>query len=344
MEPIVTVPLQTPHSGYHWLGGPDRFFEGWYFRVTLPRDRQSAAFMYSIDDPAGGAAWSGGAAQILGPEETYLCRTLPQVERFVAHRDRLALSHDNGRGDYYRVTPTHHEGQLQTPTGQRARWHYHVQPVYGWGLPGRSQRATAGWMSFLPIFEPGWQILMAHGLATGWLEWGDRRYEFHRAPAYAEKNWGGAFPTKWFWLQCNAFEGEADLALTAAGGKRQVLGRTENAGLIGLHWQQQFYEFAPWNSTLQWTVAPWGQWELYGQSDRHTIHLRGTADHPPAFVRVPTATGLAFLCRDTTHGHLTLELRSRPTNQLLLTATSTLAGLETGGEPWPTVWYHASQP
>jgi len=24
---------------------------------------------------------------------------------------------------------------------------------------------------FLPIFEPGWQILMAHGLATGWIEW-----------------------------------------------------------------------------------------------------------------------------------------------------------------------------
>ena len=43
--------LQTPHSGYHWDGTPQRFFEGWYYRVTLPELGQTIAFMYSIDDP-----------------------------------------------------------------------------------------------------------------------------------------------------------------------------------------------------------------------------------------------------------------------------------------------------
>ena len=81
---------------------------------------------------------------------------------------------------------------------------------------------------------------MAHGLATGYIDWGGRRYEFTDAPFYAEKNWrapkkrvlvhaavarfdgaafnarrGGAFPRKWFWAQCNAFEGEPDLAVRA---------------------------------------------------------------------------------------------------------------------------------
>ena len=82
---------------------------------------------------------------------------------------------------------------------------------------------------------------MAHGLATGHIDWGGRRYAFADAPFYAEKNWrvrkgvafaceskghaltalllfhasrrGGAFPRKWFWAQCNAFEGEPDLAV-----------------------------------------------------------------------------------------------------------------------------------
>jgi hypothetical protein len=50
------------------------------------------------------------------------------------------------------------------------------------------------------------QVLMAEGRATGSLLWGDQRYEFSNAPAYAEKNWGGGFPSKWIWVQCNTFE------------------------------------------------------------------------------------------------------------------------------------------
>jgi hypothetical protein len=33
------------------------------------------------------------------------------------------------------------------------------------------------------------------------VEWGERRFEFTDAPTYSEKNWGGAFPLKWFWMQ-----------------------------------------------------------------------------------------------------------------------------------------------
>lgn len=61
------------------------------------------------------------------------------------------------------------------------------------------------------------QVLMAHGLATGWFEWGGRRLEFADAPCYAEKNWGGGFPSKWLWVQCNSFDGEPGASLTAVG-------------------------------------------------------------------------------------------------------------------------------
>ena len=33
------------------------------------------------------------------------------------------------------------------------------------------------------------------------VEWDERRTEFTDAPTYSEKNWGGAFPLKWFWMQ-----------------------------------------------------------------------------------------------------------------------------------------------
>ncbi|HEY9883963.1 MAG TPA: tocopherol cyclase family protein, partial [Thermosynechococcaceae cyanobacterium] len=89
LPPTNSSRLQTPHSGYHWDGSDRRFFEGWYYRVTLPDSRQTFAFMYSIEDPINGKPHSGGAAQILGPHDEYLCRTFPNVHTFWAWKHTL---------------------------------------------------------------------------------------------------------------------------------------------------------------------------------------------------------------------------------------------------------------
>lgn len=60
--------------------------------------------------------------------------------------------------------------------------------------------------------------MMARGLASGWVEWDGQRTEFQAAPAYWEKNWGGGFPDRWFWVQCNSWDtAGCDAALTAVG-------------------------------------------------------------------------------------------------------------------------------
>lgn len=35
---------------------------------------------------------------------------------------------------------------------------------------------------------------------AGWIDWDGERFEFENAPSYSEKNWGGGFPRKWFWV------------------------------------------------------------------------------------------------------------------------------------------------
>jgi tocopherol cyclase len=357
----------TPHSGYHWdgsncpLSGDRRFFEGWYFRVTLPDLGESFAFMYSIEDPAGGKPNSGGAAQIFGPGDTYLCRTMPDVGQFWAWEHGLGLGHwryavpDTGISRYlttqefnqdaaegYQVTASHHQGRLHNPaTGELVQWNYDTQPVYGWGFPDRPQQSTAGWLSRFPIFEPGWQVLMAHGLASGWIEWQGTRYSFEQAPTYSEKNWGGAFPEKWFWIQCNGFEDEPDLTLTAGGGRRGVLWWMESVAMVGIHHRGQFYEFVPWNSRVTWQVQPWGEWQVSACNGDYWVEVEGRSDRPGGFpIRVPTRQGLIVACWDTLHGNLTLHLWQRTTQgkRLLLKAHSHLAGLEVGGAPWHQAW------
>jgi tocopherol cyclase len=351
-------PLQTPHSGYHWDGYSQNFFEGWYFRVSLPKIRESFAFMYSIANP------NGGAVQILGPgdfpriarNERHVCRTFPDISGFWASKHYLGFRHwakhdfataphllsiedfEQRVTEGYQVTATLHQGVLNIPGQTKpCRWCYRTVPVYGWGNSPGFQQSTAGWLSSLPIFEPGWQILMAQGLSTGWIEWQGERYEFTDAPAYSEKNWGRSFPQKWFWLNCNHFDGESDLTVTAGGGRRQVLGRIEEVAMIGIHHRGQFYEFAPWNSQVRWQVDPWGKWQMQAGNDRFQVEIVGNTDLLGTMVQVPTENGLASCCRDTMHGLLTLVIRNRQ-GQTIVSASSSLAGLETGGQGWITAW------
>ena len=361
-------PLQTPHSGYHGYGINTRFFEGWYYRVTLPDCGDTFAFMYSIDDPIGSKPDSGGAAQILGPDDGYLCRTFPRADRFWASSTSLALGHwgktdlkispqylDPANFDLhiqegYQATATWNQGKIRdwrNPTNSYCSWQYEIKPIYGWGNTGNVQQSTAGWLSYFQIFEPGWQILMAHGLATGWIDWDGKRYEFTNAPAYSEKNWGQSFPQKWFWINCNSFDNEPNLAITAGGGRRRVLWWMESVAMIGIHYEGKFYEFVPWNSEITWQIQPWGHWAIQARNSAYEVELVGTTDRVGTFVRTPTQEGLVFVCRDTTYGKLTIELRCRrramPSrgwgkSKTILKAVSSVSGLEVGGSPWNEPW------
>lgn len=343
----------TPHSGYHGQLFDSSYFEGWYFRLTLPNIGQTFAFMYSIQDPQGNLPNSGGAVQILGVDETYLCRSFPDVGGFFAKSDRLSLGHW-GKTDLaiaprilsseqftlkikegYQATAKLNQGKIYDPVrNEYCRWQYCIEPIYSWGVP---PQATAGWLSYLPIFDPGWQITLAHGWATGWIEWQGKIYQFENALAYSEKNWGNSFPQKWFWLNCNSFENCSDLAITAGGGIRQVLWWKEEVALIGIHHQGQFYEFAPWNSEVGWRIEPWGNWQMWAKSNELRVTLTGTCNSLGTYVRTPTAQGLAFNCRDTTNGNLNLKLWDNCDRQII-SASSHLAGLEVGGSEWDRVW------
>jgi tocopherol cyclase len=348
--------LQTPHSGYHWNGIDRGFFEGWYFRITLPKINESFAFMYSIEDPLDLLPHSGGAVQILGIGEEYLKYSLPNINNFWAAKGDLELGYWGATNldippqllsvnkfeqqikQGYQVTSTLHQGTLPA---QDCRWCYQTVPVYDWGQPQQFQQATGSWLSFLPIFDPGWQVLMAHGLATGWIEWQGERYEFSNAPAYSEKNWGRSFPEKWFWINCNSFHETVGLAITAAGGRRKVLGMSEEVAMIGIHYRDRFYEFVPWNARVNWQIQPWGEWRMQAINRDFTIELTGTTDLAGTMVSTPTEQGLVMCCRDTLKGQLTIDLRTRQGDRIL-TATSNNAGLEVGGNDWNLAWTNNS--
>ncbi|XP_010049096.2 tocopherol cyclase, chloroplastic [Eucalyptus grandis] len=377
---------RTPHSGYHFDRSSRKFFEGWYFKVSIPESRQSFCFMYSVENPAFpkklsalevaqyGPRYTGVGAQILGADDKYICQFSEESANFWGSRHELVLGNTfmaekdakppnkevppqefNKRvAEGFQVSPLWHQGFIRddgrsdyVETVKTARWEYSTRPVYGWGNVGSQQKSTAGWLAAFPVFEPHWQICMAGGLSTGWIEWEGERFEFQDAPSYSEKNWGGAFPRKWFWVQCNVFEGaKGEVALTAAGGLRQLPGLTEtfeNAALIGVHYDGIFYEFVPWNGVVSWEVAPWGSWYMEADNETHKVVVEATIKDRGTTLRAPTVeAGLAPACNDTCFGDLKLQIWERrydgSKGKLILDVTSNMAAVEIGGGPWFSTW------
>lgn len=379
-------PTRTPHSGYHFDGTTRRFFEGWYFKVSIPECRQSFCFMYSIENPAFtkrlnvleelqyGTRFTGVGAQILGADDKYMCQYTQESQNFWACRDELKLGNafiaqKNMRppknevkpqefketvSEGFQVTPVWHQGFIRdngrtdyAPTVKTARWEYSTQPIYGWGNMDARQKSTAGWLAAFPVFEPHWQICMSHGLSTGWIEWDGERFEFQNAPSYSEKNWGNGFPRKWFWMQCNVFEGaNEDIALTAGGGLRQLPGLSEtfeNAALVGIHHAGVFYEFVPWSGVIDWEIAQWGHWRISAENGTHKVELEATTKDPGTTLRAPTVeAGITPVCKDTCYADLRLQLWERKSDgrkgNVILDVTSNMAAVEVGGGPWFNTW------
>ncbi len=351
--------IAQSHQGYHGPRGRQRFFEGWYYRLSLPTIAESFVTIYSIEDPQGGSPFSQGGIQVLG-RAGLLVETLPQVSSFWAARERLAFGQVQGTqplGELdsekfwehlttgYQASATVNQGRICTTDGQTASWDYQITPITGWGR----DQATMGLLSYLPVYEVGWQICMAHGWATGWFAWQEKCYQFTQAPVYIEKNWGLGYPSIWFWLQCNSFtisQGAADpnLTLTSGGGLRKLLSWADEAAMIGLHYQGRFYDFRPETGRVRWVTytATQTTWQLWGAANGYEILI--TAEVATAELHTllgPSLTDtLHPISRHSLVGSINLRLyRGRGSQaKLCLQAHSDLAAVEVGGDEWQGSW------
>lgn len=329
---ILSAALSPPHSGFH-MRGRKRGFEGWYSRLALPDSRVDFAFIYSVFDGADPqSARHGVGMQVIGPNAR-ISRSKPLSDGFWADEHELALgftsfglkakklmaprAFERFVSEGFQLTSTLHQGALSDGS---ASWSYRIEPRLGWGGEWGvdKQYSTAGWLAALPVFEPHYQVLMAHGVATGHVCWHGERFEFAGAPVYSEKNWGGQFPSKWFWLQCNTWcsvdgyeqsdgndesseesseesgNGRGDgvsgsrglggiISLTCAGGRRGVpIVGEEEVAMIALHTEEDLGGATNGRfhpfPNVRWTMGPWGCWRAEGSFEEMRVLIEASCD------------------------------------------------------------------
>lgn len=413
---------QPPHAGCHFRPthpltsrrhkGPrkrKRFFEGWYYRITIPEEDASFAIIVSIEDPFHKTAnnknlLSLSCLQIMGPNDEYLIQADPEDTKFWASTTEQALgctfeSKPNGSTTMatnstiidpnnfddvvesgFQILPTRFQGKLRGQDGtkdsgslnrlgttdkdEECDFDFHVQSLAGYGGNNESQKSTGGWLASYSVFDPHWQVTMADGRASGSIRWKNTTYQFQNAPFYAEKNWGGTFPIKWYWCQCNSFtlpnritgdlRADIPLSVTAGGGTRKIpLGKTESLGLVSVHYNGTLYEGTPWLGDMEWKISPWGYWKLIGRCTQGEkpfyVELEAMTSAPGVKLRAPTLKeGMVFFCKDSFLGNVTLslwELDSGDNKGKLIIdrAISHQGAVEVGGGPWWDVWEDESR-
>ena len=385
-----------------------RFMEGWYYRLTLTEEKISFAFIISIEDPGSPSSpLKLACIQVVGPDDEYLVQADEDVTKFWAwkHRQglgcvfyykdkditngqerrthRTALSREEWNEEVesgFQVLPLHLMGRVKGHDGSQGgvldgqgipgdcSFEMNIDPVAGWGDVDGTQKSTGGWLASFAVFEPHWQVTLADARATGTVRWKNKTYAFENEPFYAEKNWGKALPMKWYWTQCNSFEGYTDpgneLSVTAGGGIRQVpFGQQEALGMVSVHYKGKFYEAVPWTGSMRWKVDTWGSWILYGkciEGDRKfevEITYKVDPEKTPGLVfRAPTPKdGMVYFCRDTFEADVSLSLWELEWNEeykddirkagkpFIDRATSSQGGAEVGGGPWWGAWNNDSQ-
>jgi tocopherol cyclase len=387
-------PQQTPHSGRHFLPShpayqkrsrikrmtskimnqfrrhpyrnkQKRFMEGWYYRVTLPEENVSFAFIFSVEDPSitKDSDLALSCVQVMGPNDEYVVQADSDHRKFWAWQGSQALgcifehdqSDDNGQNEYldaldpddfeknvksgFQMMPNRLQGKVNGHDGslggvldgqgipRTCDFDMSIRPLSGWGddedasLSGKSnQKSTAGWLASYSVFEPHWQVTLADARATGHAIWNGKRYDFKDSPFYAEKNWGGSFPSKWYWVQCNSFDGftspdgSSRLSLTAGGGIRKVPpGKTEDLGMVCIHYNGLLYEAVPWTGEMQWNVDPWGSWSFSARCTsgkrKFEVQVDAKCEGDGVVLRAPTEDlGMSYFCRDSFYANIELSM------------------------------------
>ena len=395
------APIAVPHSGYHrTVGVPRTFFEGWYFRVTLPESRDNLSLIYHVYDPdLPDSPRRAAGAQVCAPGGGYLFRESKDVDAFRAdpHALELRMPLEPGVGvptpdparpaephhlepEFYEVSEggARHRGRLTRdpsrddpavwPPSKRVsvvEWDFRVRPVAGYGGDReRPQISTAGWLSALPVFEPHYQVLLAHGLATGWVETDGVRAGFRDSPAYAEKIKRRGVPREVVLAPMQRLPDPPGAQRHGHGCEpgRGVAPRGARGGGGGDDTRRgwKLLPFVPAGSDpaeVRWEVAPWGSWRVTAETSTHEVEITATIEPKDVVpggttvLRAPVddpKRGMAPSCRESFRGTMRTSLWEREGRGwgsgargrcILDAVASDVAAVEVGGGgPWEEDW------
>ncbi|MBJ7331907.1 MAG: hypothetical protein JHC95_18570 [Solirubrobacteraceae bacterium] len=295
------------------VGAHDVGFEGYFWRITHPRDGWVAIVMLGVNRDRAGRPWGtvGLAAHPGGFVRTAL------VGHAEAARQGLRVRAGATRADARSLT---------MDLGDDARIDLRIAEPVAWP---RRAFGGVGLAHAVPGLSQYWHPYLLDGTASGTARFGDLELDLAGARVYGEKNWGaGGFPERWWWGQAHGFARD-DVCVAFAGGRAGV-GRAQfDATALVVRVGDELIRIVRPLRPLDVRVDDEG-WLLAGRTARHRVEMRGHANGtPPHLLPVPLPADRRHL-EGAAAQHLAgeVELRVLRGRRTLFEGTSRLAGLE----------------
>ncbi len=296
-------------------GDPRRYhgvaMEGYFWRFTDAAAGRVAIVTCGITRSREGERWAfeGLAAHPGG------------FFRWAAVQDAVADPAGYGvrAGAAFSAGPDH----VRLDLGPDCRLDVALESTVGW--PRRAFGGLGG-AHALPGLSQYWHPHLFAAAVRGTVAAGPASFSLDGAGAYAEKNWGGGFPDRWWWGQAHDFGDPVSVAF--AGGPVGVGRARLHATAVAVRLGSTVLRGRPPASA---SVAD-GAWRLRARAGAHRIEVEGAADPGTAHtLTVPVPAERRAV--DRSQHHLAGEMRVRVTRRgrTVFAGESALAGLERGG-------------
>jgi hypothetical protein len=296
-------------------GDPRRYhgvaMEGYFWRFTQPASGHVAIVMCGVNRPRRGERWAfvGLATH---PGGFFRWTALPDVRADHAGYGLRA-------GAAFSAGPEH----VTLDLGADCRVDAELAAPVAW--PRRAFGGLGG-AHALPGLSQYWHPHLFAAEVRGRVIAGQNEFSLDGAGAYAEKNWGGGFPDRWWWGQAHDFGDRASVAFAG--------------GPVGVGWARVRATAAVvrLNGTVlrSWPPAAVdvgdGAWRLRARAGALRLEIEGAADPASAHtLTVPVPAERRAV--DRSHHHLAGEMRVLVTRRgrTVFAGESALAGLERGG-------------
>lgn len=212
--------------------------------------------------------------------------------------------------------------RLEVDLGPDARLSVTLDRRVGWP---RRRFGALGPAQVVPGLPQYWHPHLLGARVAGMAQLGGEAVELAGFAAYAEKNWGGAFPGEWWWGQAGL--GPDAVAAFAGGRLRGPLVASAIVVRVG----GEVVALSPPGALVTAQVRR-GEWRLRARSARWRVTLEGEGATPHV-LPVPVPAERRVIMRSQQHlaGHMRVVVRRG--RHTVLRAESTLAGLEHGTPP-----------
>lgn len=303
------------------------WFEWWYYKIVLPKTKDSFFFVYGIVNPWDHAETQIGTRSYVGMGDFSAKK---QVEKLFSPQ-QFHASYDQTLVEVEGLTATDKniKGQLIDKDGDNYSWDISIQKDWAFN--------AMGWAIDKEVTNIAWYPAQASAHCSGSIISKGQLYQFSDALCYQDRNWGSSFPLWWTWIVSNNFINNPGTTLAVGGGRPKYLNtKFPLEGVsIGLKHKGEVYHFRPNDLDIVKVDINFGKWEIEAQNKFQKIEISAFAPKDKFMdLQFMTPEGEIFHDFETLTGSVTVKIFKR--NFLKWTLIETLYSDEAGieyGEP-----------